>query len=204
MLTFGSIYVSLLVSDKNSDIFEFIMAPIKVKDKDFEISIKAPAIDAAVQKMAIEINRDYESKNPLFLAILNGSFIFAADLIRKITIPCQISFVKLSSYSGTASTEDVKELIGLNEDITGRHLVIVEDIVDTGITLEKLLRDLEKFEPASVKLACLTFKKEAFKKSFHIDYLGITIPNEFVVGYGLDYDGYGRNLPDIYKIVKKS
>jgi hypoxanthine phosphoribosyltransferase len=202
MLTFGSIYVSLLVSHKISDIFEFIMATIKVKDKDFEISIDANTIDAAVKRMAIEINRDYEGKHPLFLAILNGSFVFAADLIRKITIPCEISFVKLSSYSGTNSTEDVQELIGLNEDITGRHLVIVEDIVDTGITLEKLLKDLEKFEPASIKLACFTFKKEAFKKSFHIDYLGITIPNEFIVGYGLDYDGYGRNLPDIYKIVK--
>ena len=178
------------------------MAIIKVKDKDFEISIDASVIAAAVQKMAIEINRDYESKNPLFLAILNGSFIFAADLIRKITIPCQISFVKLSSYSGTASTTIIKELIGLNEDISGRHLVIIEDIVDTGLTLEKFLQDLEKFEPASIKLACFTFKKEAFKKSFRIDYLGITIPNEFIVGYGLDYDGYGRNLPDIYKIVK--
>jgi len=202
MLTFGSIYVSLLVSHKISDIFEFIMATIKVKDKDFEISIDANTIDAAVKRMAIEINRDYEGKHPLFLAILNGSFVFAADLIRKITIPCEISFVKLASYSGTASTEDVKELIGLNEEITGRHLVIVEDIVDTGITLEKLLKDIEKFEPASVRLACLTFKEKAFKKSFRIDYLGITIPNEFVVGYGLDYDGYGRNLPDIYKIVK--
>jgi hypoxanthine phosphoribosyltransferase len=177
------------------------MATIKVKDKDFEISIDASAIEAAVQKMAIEINQDYEGKNPLFLAILNGSFVFAADLIRKITIPCQISFVKLSSYSGTASTEDIKELIGLNEDIKGRHIIIVEDIVDTGLTLETFLQGLEKFEPASVKLACFTFKKEAFQKSFRIDYLGITIPNDFVVGYGLDYDGYGRNLPDIYKIV---
>lgn len=178
------------------------MVNIKVKDKEFEISIAAEDIDAAVKRMANEINRDYEDKNPLFLAILNGSFVFAADLIRNITIPCQISFVKLASYTGTASTEDVKELIGLNEGITGRHLVIVEDIVDTGITLDKLLRDLVKYEPASVKLACLTFKQAAFKKSFHIDYLGMTIPNEFVVGYGLDYDGFGRNLPDIYKIVK--
>ena len=151
--------------------------------------------------MALEINRDYEGKDPLFIAILNGSFIFAADLIRKITIPCQISFVKLSSYSGTVSTESVKELIGLNEDIQGRHVVIVEDIVDTGLTLDKFLKDLELKHPASVKLACFSFKKEAFKKSFPIDYLGITIPNEFIVGYGLDYDGYGRNLPDIYKVV---
>jgi hypoxanthine phosphoribosyltransferase len=177
------------------------MATIKVKDKDFEISIDASAIDTVVQRIAAEINRDYEGKNPLFLAILNGSFVFAADLIRKITIPCQISFVKLASYSGTTSTEEVRELIGLNEEIRGRHLVVVEDIVDTGMTLDKLLKDLQKFEPASVRLACFTFKKEAFKKSFNIDYLGITIPNEFVVGYGLDYDGYGRNLPDIYKLA---
>ena len=178
------------------------MSTIKVKDKDFEISIDANTIDAAVQKMAVDINRDYEGKHPLFLAILNGSFVFAADLIRKITIPCQISFVKLSSYAGTSSTENVRELIGLNEDIRGRHVVIVEDIVDTGLTLDKLLGDLERLGPASIKLACFTFKKEAFRKSFRIDYLGITIPNDFVVGYGLDYDGYGRNLPDIYKIVK--
>ncbi|MCX6247098.1 MAG: hypoxanthine phosphoribosyltransferase [Bacteroidetes bacterium] len=178
------------------------METIKVKDKEFEISIDANTIDAAIQKMAVEINHDYEGKHPLFLAVLNGSFVFAADLIRKITIPCKISFVKLSSYSGTASTENVKELIGLSEDIRGRHVIIVEDIVDTGLTLDKFLQDLEKLLPASVKLACFTFKKEAFKKSFRIDYLGITIPNEFIVGYGLDYDGYGRNLPDIYKIVK--
>jgi hypoxanthine phosphoribosyltransferase len=178
------------------------MDTIKVNDREFEISIDAAAIDTAVQKMAVEINRDYEGKNPLFLAVLNGSFVFAADLIRKITIPCQITFVKLSSYSGTVSTENIKELIGLNEDIKGRHLIIVEDIVDTGLTLDKFLKDLEKFEPASIRLACFTFKKDAFKKSFRIDYLGISIPNEFVVGYGLDYDGYGRNLPDIYKIVK--
>lgn len=176
------------------------MATIKVKDKDFEISIDASSIDKVVQRIAAEINRDYKDKNPLFLAILNGSFVFAADLIRKITIPCQISFVKLASYSGTASTENIKELIGLNEEIRGRHLVIVEDIVDTGMTLDKLLKDLKKFEPASVRLACFTFKKEAFKKDFRIDYLGLTIPDEFVVGYGLDYDGYGRNLPDIYKM----
>jgi hypoxanthine phosphoribosyltransferase len=178
------------------------MAGIKVKDKEFELSITAAFIDEAVQKIAAEINRDYEGKDPLFISILNGSFIFAADLMRKITIPCQISFVKFSSYSGMASTKDVKELIGLNEDINGRHLIVVEDIVDTGLTIDRLLQDLKKFKPASVKLASFLFKKEAFKKNFKIDYLGITIPNEFVIGYGLDYDGYGRNLPDIYKMVE--
>ena len=178
------------------------MATIKVNGKDFELSIPASVISEAVDKMAVEINHDYEGKNPLFLGILNGSFIFTADLIRKITIPCQVSFIKYSSYSGTSSTKDVKELIGLNEQINGRHLIIVEDIVDTGLTLDKILQDLKKFTPASVKIACFSFKKEAFTKDFQIDYLGISLPDEFVVGYGLDYDGYGRNLPDIYKLAK--
>ena len=177
------------------------MSTIKVKDKVFEISIPASEIAQTVQKMADEISRDYTGKNPLFIAILNGSFVFAADLIRKVSIPCQISFVKLSSYSGTASTENVKELIGLTEDIRGRHVVIIEDIVDTGITLDRFLNNLEETGAASIKLACFTFKKEAFQKSFRIDYLGMIIPNEFIVGYGLDYDGFGRNLPDIYKIT---
>lgn len=174
---------------------------VKVKDKEFEISISSASIDAAVQRMAEEINHDYTDKSPLFLAILNGSFVFAADLIRKITIPCQISFVKLASYSGTTSTNQVREMIGLNEEIAGRHVIILEDIVDSGITLDHLIRDLEKLKPADIKVACFTFKPEAFQKTFRIDYLGISIPNDFIVGYGLDYDGFGRNLPDIYKIV---
>ena len=177
------------------------MPMVKVKDKEFEISISSATIETAVQRMADEINRDYADKSPLFLAILNGSCVFAADLIRKVTIPCQISFVKLASYSGTTSTNQVREMIGLNEDITGRHIIILEDIVDSGITLDHLIHDLEKLNPADVKVACFTFKPEAFKKAFRIDYLGISIPNDFIVGYGLDYDGFGRNLPDIYKII---
>jgi hypoxanthine phosphoribosyltransferase len=174
---------------------------VKVKDKEFEISISSDDIQVAVQRMADEINRDYKDKSPLFLAILNGSFVFAADLVRKITIPCEISFVKLSSYSGTSSTNEVREMIGLTEDISGRHVIILEDIVDSGITLDFLIQDLEKMNPADIKIACFTFKPDAFKKSFRIDYLGVSIPNDFIVGYGLDYDGFGRNLPDIYKIV---
>jgi hypoxanthine phosphoribosyltransferase len=177
------------------------MEPVQVKDKLFEKSIDAKEISDIVQKMAEEINRDYTGMNPLFVCILNGSFVFAADLFRKITIPCQITFIKLSSYSGTQTTGAVREVIGLSDDVTGRHLIIVEDIVDTGITLDNFLKTLEKYRPASVKLAAFCFKKEAFRMKFGIDYLGITIPNEFIVGYGLDYDGYGRNLPDIYKIV---
>jgi hypoxanthine phosphoribosyltransferase len=178
------------------------METVQVKDRQFSVFIPASQIESVVAEMAGSINRDYEGKKPLFLAILNGSFVFAADLLRKINIPCNISFVKFSSYQGTETTSNVKQLIGLNEDIKGRHIILVEDIVDTGITLDLLLNELQKHEPADVKIACFCHKPDAFRKSYKIDYVGMNIPNEFIVGYGLDYDGYGRNLPDIYKIVK--
>ena len=177
------------------------MANVRVKDKEFEPFIFADQIAKVVQQMADSINEDFEGKNPLFLAVLNGSFVFAADLLRKITIPCNISFVKFASYSGTSTTAEVKELIGLSENIKGRHVVIVEDIIDTGITMDFILTNLSKLDPASLKIACFCHKPDAFKKSFRIDYIGMNIPNEFIVGYGLDYDGWGRNLPDIYKIT---
>jgi len=178
------------------------MPTIKVKDKEFGIFITAREIETIVQKIAEVINLDYEGKNPLFMPILNGSFIFAADLLRKITVPCQVSFVKFASYSGTSTTSKVKELIGINEEVRSRHVIVLEDIVDTGITIDLLLNELKKYEPAEVKIACFCHKPEAFVKSFTIDYTGMSIPNEFIVGYGLDYDGYGRNLGDIYTIVK--
>jgi hypoxanthine phosphoribosyltransferase len=178
------------------------MIMVRVKDKEFETFIPASQIEVVVQQLADRINADFKDKNPLFLAILNGSFVFAADLLRKISIPCNISFVKFASYSGTETTEEVKELIGLNEEIKGRHIILLEDIVDTGNTMELILSDLTKMNPADVKIACFCNKPEAFRKSFRIDYIGMSIPDEFIVGYGLDYDGYGRNLPDIYKIAK--
>jgi hypoxanthine phosphoribosyltransferase len=178
------------------------MTKVQVRELVFEKFISREEIDVAVQKVADEINRDFEGKNPLLLAILNGAFIFASDLMRKITIPCEITFVKFSSYSGTTTTSSVKELIGVDEDLKDRHVIIVEDIVDTGITMEKLLGDVKKKNPAGVKVACFCFKPDAFQKEYPIDYIGLSIPNDFIVGYGLDYDGYGRNLPDIYKIVK--
>jgi hypoxanthine phosphoribosyltransferase len=178
------------------------MNKVQVRELTFEKFIGKEEIDAAVQKVADGINRDFEGKNPLLLAILNGAFIFASDLMRKITIPCEISFVKFASYSGTLTTSKVKELIGVNENLVGRNVIIVEDIVDTGITLDKLLGDVKNKKPLSVKVACFCFKPEAFQKDFTIYYLGMEIPNDFIVGYGLDYDGYGRNLPDIYKVVK--
>lgn len=178
------------------------MTRVQVRELTFEMFIEKEEIDKAVQKVADGINRDYAGKNPLLLAILNGAFIFASDLMRKITIPCEISFVKFASYAGINTTSEVKELIGVDGEFAGRHVLIVEDIVDTGITMEKLLGDLEEKNPADVKIACFCFKPDAFLKDFPIDYIGLKIPNDFIVGYGLDYNGYGRNLPDIYKIVK--
>ncbi len=178
------------------------MTKVQVRELVFEKFIGKDEIDVAVQKVAEEINRDYAGKNPLLLAILNGSFIFASDLMRKLTIPCEISFVKFASYAGTLTTSKVKELIGVSEELEGRHIIVVEDIVDTGITMHKLLQDIREKNPIDVRVACFCFKPEAFEKSFSIDYLGMEIPNDFIVGYGLDYNGYGRNLPDIYKVVK--
>ena len=178
------------------------MKKVQVQELFFEKFISTEEIEAAVQKVADEINRDYDGKNPLLLAILNGSFIFASDLMRKLTIPCEISFVKFASYDGTLTTSKVKELIGVGEELSGRHIIIVEDIVDTGITMQKLLQDIEEKNPIDVRIACFCFKPDAFEKDINIDYLGMRIPNDFIVGYGLDYNGYGRNLPDIYKIIK--
>jgi hypoxanthine phosphoribosyltransferase len=140
-------------------------------------------------------------KDPLFIAVMNGSFLFAADIMRKITIPnSEISFIKLSSYSGTETTGEVNELIGISDDISGRNIVILEDIIDTGITLEKIMSLLEKENVADIKVATLLFKPDAYQKQINIDFIGKSIPNDFVVGYGLDYDELGRNLPHIYKL----
>jgi len=174
------------------------MEIVEVKGKIFRKFISRQKIDHAVSTLAGRINIDYARKNPLLIGVLNGAFIFAADLIRKMEIPCQISFVKYASYTGTQSSKKVNELIGLNEEIRGRHILVVEDIVDSGITMDHLLKELHKYRPLSVRLACFCLKPDAFVKDFSIDYLGMEIPNDFVVGYGLDYDGYGRNLPDIY------
>lgn len=176
------------------------MERVRVRDKYFRPYLSREEIDRIVSGIAARINSDYAGKSPLFLGILNGAFIFAADLFRKLSIPCEISFVKYSSYHGLESSGDVNRLIGLSESIRGRDLVIVEDIVDTGVTMARLLEDLKSFSPASVSIACFCFKKEAFREKFTIDYCGLEIPKLFVVGYGLDYDGAGRNFPDIYQL----
>ena len=177
------------------------MKTIKVKDKEFKLSISAEEINEAVERIAFQLNRDLIGKNPIFLVVLNGAFIFAADLYRKIEIESEISFVKLASYSGTETTSEVRELIGLNEKLKGRTVVILEDIIDTGTTMQYLVNKLRYLGVAEVLLVALLFKPSAFREDFRIDYLGMEIPNDFIVGYGLDYDGFGRNYADIYKIV---
>jgi hypoxanthine phosphoribosyltransferase len=178
------------------------MNKVTLKDKTFRVNIPANEINKAVGEVAHRINVELKDKKPLFLAVLNGSFMFASDLLKKITIDCEISFVKVSSYHGTTTTGSVKELIGLNEDIKGRTVVIIEDIVDTGLTMENVIKQLEAMEPAAIKICTLLYKPEAFRKKFDLDYVAIVIPNDFIVGYGLDYDGLGRNLPDIYVLDK--
>lgn len=178
------------------------MKTIQVGDKKFSIYIKSKEIEHAVEKIANQINIDLKGKNPLFLVVLNGAFVFAADLLKKISIPCEISFVKLSSYVGTQSTSVIRELIGLDEVVSGRTVVILEDIIDTGLTMGATRDKLKKLEAKDVRIATLLFKPQAFKMNYHIDYIGIEIPNDFIVGYGLDYNGYGRNFPEIYKIVE--
>jgi len=176
------------------------MSLIRVHDKTFEPYLTAKEIDAAINKMAEQINRDYQGKKPLFIAILSGAFMFASDLFKKLTIDAEICFIKLASYKGTKSTGHVITAIGLDVDLIHRHLIVVEDIVDTGKTLDKFLPQLSNQQPSSIKICALLHKAEATVFPIPIDYLGFTIPNKFVVGFGLDYDGLGRNIPEIYKL----
>lgn len=172
----------------------------QILDKSFKPYLTSTDLDAAIQKMADQLNNDYVDKNPLFIAILNGSFIFAADLFKKITIPAEISFIKLASYKGTKSTGNVVTAIGLETDLYDRHVVVLEDIIDTGKTLSEFLPQLSHQQPKSLKVCTLLHKKEATKHPINIDYLGFEIPDLFVVGYGLDYNGFGRNLDQIMQI----
>jgi hypoxanthine phosphoribosyltransferase len=176
------------------------MKTITLHNKTFEIFIPEIEISEIVHSMANAIN-DTGIEKPLFIAVMNGAFLFAADVMRKIAIPdSEISFIKLSSYSGTETTGKVNQLIGISDDISGRNIIILEDIVDTGITLEKIISLLEKENVADIEVATLLFKPEAYTKDISIDYIGKSIANDFVVGYGLDYDEIGRNLPHIYKL----
>ena len=178
------------------------MSIVKIKDKTFKTSIPEEEILKKVQVVAQRINQDMEGKNPLFLAVLNGAFMFAADLMRMVTIPSEISFVKYASYQGTSSTGKMKELMGINQDLSGRDVIIVEDIVDSGFTMQHMIEDLKTKNPASIHICSLLVKPGNLKVDLDIDYAVMEIPNDFIVGYGLDYDQEGRNLRDIYTIVE--
>ena len=174
----------------------------RIHDKEFELFIPNSRINVAISEMAANISRDLKGRDVIFMGILNGAFMFAAELIKQITPNCQITFLKLASYAGTSSTGTVKRLIGINEDIKDKTVVILEDIVDTGITLENIIKQLKGYEPGEIRVATLLHKPAAYLKEMKLDYVGLEIPNDFVVGYGLDYEGFGRNLPDIYRVVE--
>lgn len=178
------------------------MEKITVRDRQFTVSIPEKDILKRVAEVATQISKDLEGQNPLFLAVLNGSFMFAADLLRGISTPCEISFVRMASYEGTSSTGQVKQLLGLKEDIKNRTVVIVEDIIDSGLTMKNLLELLQSKGPKDIRIASLLVKPGNLKVELDIPYCCFNIPNDFIVGYGLDYDGEGRNLRDIYTVVE--
>ncbi len=177
---------------------------IQLKDLNFKVMIPEEEIDKAVSAVAAKINHDYaDCDTPIFLGVLNGSFMFMSDLMKKIEFNSELSFVKLASYEGTSTTGAVKSLIGVASSIEGRHIIIVEDIVDSGNSIEHLLEALQPLHPASVKVCTLFFKPKAYTKQLPIDYVAMEIGNEFIVGYGLDYDQLGRNLKDIYVVCNE-
>ena len=178
------------------------MSTIRIKDKTFRISIPEAEIKSRVKALAEQISKDMAGKTPPFLGVLNGSFIFAADLMREMTIPCEISFVKLASYQGTTSTGKIKEVLGINENLSGRTVIIVEDIVESGQTIKRMIESLGTRNPASVQVCTLFFKPDKLKEDLQLDYVAFRIPDDFIVGYGLDYDQQGRELKDIYTIVE--
>jgi hypoxanthine phosphoribosyltransferase len=177
------------------------MSLIQVKDKKFVPYLTAAQIDEQIKRLGAEINRDYKDKNPLFIAILNGSFMFASDLFKELEGEPEICFIKLASYKGTKSTGNVITSIGLDESLKGRHVVILEDIVDTGKTLNEFLPQLNDQQPASLKIVALLHKPDALQYPVTIDYLGFSVPDKFLLGYGLDYDGLARNLKEIYQLT---
>ena len=178
------------------------MDRITIKDKTFRVSMTEAEIKQRVGELARQMSRELEGKNPLFLAVLNGAFIFAADLMREMTIPCEISFVKLASYQGTTSTGSIHEVIGINENLSGRTVVIVEDIVESGLTVTRMMEQIGTRNPATVQVCTLFFKPDRLKEDLKPDYVAFSIPNDFILGYGLDYDQQGRNLREIYSLVE--
>ena len=176
------------------------MKKVKIHDKEFEVYLPSEKIQQRLQEMGNQITKDFKGEKVILIGVLNGSFIVMADLAREINLELSCEFLKISSYSGTETTGNVKSLLGLSADIQGKSVIIVEDIVDTGISMKFLLEELGKHKPKHLAVATLLYKKEAFRFNYPLDYVGFEIPNKFVVGYGLDYDGLGRNLPDVYQL----
>jgi len=174
---------------------------ITINDKQFELLIEQEVIENEIKRVAERINIELKDKKPLFIAVLNGAFMFAGELMKQVNILSEITFVRLASYQGTSSSQNVKTILGLNESIKGRTIVIIEDIVDSGNTMAALIDELTDLDPADIRIATLLYKPAAMKKKLHLDYVALEIPNDFIVGYGLDYDGFGRNLKDIYKVI---
>lgn len=173
---------------------------IRLHDKDFVPFISAQELDFAIQNMARQIEDDFADETPVFVGVLNGAFMVVSDFMKHYKGSCEVSFIKMASYEGTTSTNEVKQLIGINQDLTGKTVIIIEDIVDTGNTIEELKELFKKQNVKHFKIATLFFKPEAYKKDIKLDYIGIRIPNKFIVGFGLDYDGLGRNLPEVYQL----
>jgi hypoxanthine phosphoribosyltransferase len=178
------------------------MKKVTLHGKSFALSIANADIQQVIEDMAQKINADLVGERPLFISLLNGAFMFTADLLKLMDMDCEVSFIKYASYVGTQSTGKVAEIIGLNADVKGRTVVILDDVIDTGTTIAKLLNDLNPLLPKAIKIAAMLYKPSSFKENYKIDYVGRAIPNDFIVGYGLDYDGIGRNLKDIYKLVE--
>ncbi|MFP4620190.1 MAG: hypoxanthine phosphoribosyltransferase [Bacteroidales bacterium] len=180
------------------------MNTIRIKDKEFQISIPYDSIYKAVKKIADRINEDYKNiETPVFLSILNGAFMFTADLFKELNINSYLSFVKFASYQGTSSSGEVKELIGINENLEGKNVIVLEDIVDSGLTIRQVTDAVESLQPKEMRVATLFLKPEIFNGEITLDYVGMKVPNDFIIGYGLDYEGLGRNFRDIYKAVSR-
>ncbi|MBX7201548.1 MAG: hypoxanthine phosphoribosyltransferase [Bacteroidia bacterium] len=176
------------------------MQKINVENMSFEMFISNEQINKRIGEIAMQLNQQFDGLSPVFISILNGSFMFTADLLKQVSIPCQLSFVKLASYTGISSSGQVKELVGLAEDIRDRHIIILEDIVDTGLTIHSIIDQLAARQPASIHVATLLQKPDCLKVEVPVDFIGFSIPDKFVIGYGLDLNGYARNLPDIYQL----
>ncbi len=174
---------------------------VRVLDKTFALSVSESQITEAIAKIAQQMNEELYDKNPLFIVLLNGAFMFASDLLKKLNFPSQVSFVKYASYEGTDSTGEVRELMGLSENVEGRTVVIIEDIVDTGLTMASFLSALKGLQPKDIRIVALFLKPEKLQVDLQVDYVAFSIPNDFIVGYGLDYNGYGRNLPAVYSLM---